>query len=1142
MHICIHMTKYILSLIITILASLTANAFAPDTYAGQSVLGEGRWVKVSVAETGLHVIPTATLRQWGFSDPARVRVYGYGGRRIDDVMTLQSYIDDLPCVASQLTDAGLVFYGVGPDQWVLSTGAHYHRESSPYTSYGYYFLTEGSEPAPSVPVSSTSTPATADNAVSTGRVRLHYEKDLVQASESGPLFVGEDLRNTRTRNFSFATPGRADGTEVWMECQVMHHHVGGAATVSFSVDGSKLAAMSTDKIPATTDSHYNHGSVGVTRNTFRPSDTDSFVLEMTYTPSQPVTKAHLDYISVDYIRNLAFQSGEKEMEFSSNASLLKLDAPGKDVVIWDVTNPLKVAAMAPIAQADGSLVWAGARRGGLSDYVVWNSAEGLPVPALVGKVANQNLHADTDTPDYIIISAPAYNTQAERIAALHRAGEGLEVKIVDPAKIYNEFSSGARDVSGIRKYLKMMYDRGLAAGRPLRYVLLMGRATLDHRQILESTSRLSPLSVPWWVVREPRKSMSDNDGFGTDDFVAMLKDGSGGDLGLDDLSVAVGRLPLLSPEDGNEIIDKLYNYVNKARKSSWKNRLLLLCDDEDQGVHLRQTEAMANLMEATRDQQHLLEKIYIDAYPRSNGTYPQARTDMFRILDEGVAWWFYVGHANNHSWTGDGMLTYTDINSMYLRNVPFVVAATCDFLRWDSETISGGEIMYKERYGGAIGMISATRPVYISDNAYFLNAMGRHTLERDDAGCHLAAGEVYRRAKNDILNSRGEHASNSNRLRFVFMGDPAMRLSTPDNTVRLTAADGVEITEDAQITLAAMANVELTGCIVDADGVVIDDFNGVVSIEIFDAERSVTTYGHGNGKVEAFDTHGDKLFAGATKVEGGRFTIRVAMPGQVADNFRPAAVQMYAYATDSDLEAIGNDRRLYVYGFREPDQADTTPPAIDSFVLNHSGFTDGATVNCEPMIIAHVSDNVGLNLSQSGIGHQMTLQLDGKTTFSDVSSYYTPDADGSAAGTINYPLDGLSKGAHELTLRVFDTSGNSSSRTVTFTAADGIAPQIFEVFTDTNPAVDHANFYVRHDRPENIVEVFVTVYNLMGRPVWSSSAKGVSDSDLSTPVVWNLCDAAGRRVPRGIYLYRATITTDNANYETASRRIAVAAE
>ena len=83
-------------LLLTLVLPLGVSAFSIDTYTDISVLASGRWVKISVAETGLHLISNSDLKKWGFPDPEKVRVYGYGGRRIPDRLSKEQYIDDLP--------------------------------------------------------------------------------------------------------------------------------------------------------------------------------------------------------------------------------------------------------------------------------------------------------------------------------------------------------------------------------------------------------------------------------------------------------------------------------------------------------------------------------------------------------------------------------------------------------------------------------------------------------------------------------------------------------------------------------------------------------------------------------------------------------------------------------------------------------------------------------------------------------------------------------------------------------------------------------------------------------------------------------------------------------------------------------------
>ena len=193
------------------------------------------------------------------------------------------------------------------------------------------------------------------------------------------------------------------------------------------------------------------------------------------------------------------------------------------------------------------------------------------------------------------------------------------------------------------------------------------------------------------------------------------------------------------------------------------------------------------------------------------------------------------------------------------------------------------------------------------------------------------------------------------------------------------------------------------------------------------------------------------------------------------------------------------------------------------------------------MILARVSDDRGINLSTAGVGRQMCITLDDKTSFTDVSQYYTPDADGAVAGDIAYPMSELTDGNHVISLRVWDTDGNYADAKAEFFVSANAAPELFDVYTDANPAHTEANFYLSHNQPDATMTVTVSVYTLSGSPVWSQTETGRSDMFLTQPLTWNLTDNAGRRVERGIYVYRATISSGNDNYSTASRKLAVAA-
>lgn len=1108
-------------------------AFNTSHYAEQSVLAEGRWMKISVDRSGLYRLPAKTLRQWGFTDLSRVRVYGYGGRRIDDALTTANYVDDLPQVQTTTdSDNSIIFYAAGPESREISRSFERYR-LNPYTEAAYYFVTD-SDVEPRA-IETTATPGATDPATSFTEC-LHHELDQLSPGECGVLLVGEDFKYTPTRRFRFELPDRTG--PMGFEVSFVAKTIGVGSDLQFEVNGQAIEPTSSDAIQATGRDGEKHGRL-VRTSHYTNITGNTFDLTITHKSSGIVYNAWLNYIAVNYDRALKLPS-DGNLLFGSQSEALRLDGADAATVIWDVTDHRNIRKV-DFAVNDGGAEWT-SRQGGRREYAAWSSASRLPVPKLVGTVTNQNLHADRDI-DMVIFTHPAWLAQAERIAELHRSEpDKYNVKVVDVDEVYNEFSSGAADVSGLRKYLKMLYDRGAGSAHRLKYALLMGRMTYDERHLTEGVRAIGAPTIPAWQQREESLSLDSEQGFATDDFIAMLEDNTGGNKAGDMISIAVGRLPVTSARDARTAVDKIVSYARKARPGVWKNRVIVLADDGDNGDHYNQSEKFSKGVEDNSNSPFVVEKVYLSAHEKTNGVYPEAREQMYRALNEGVAWWTFVGHATNHSWTGDGMLTFNDINNnLYFRNLPFVYASTCNFLRWDSNTRSGGEIMMFEPNGGAVGMISATRPVYITYNGYLTAAMGRYIGRRDSDGRLLSTGEIYRQAKNNMLDKDGNKVSTENRLRYVLMGDPALRLSTPDRIVRIDSVGDIEAGGDDQIIIAARSMSTVKGSVVTPDGNIDAGFNGVVTVDLYDADRTILPIERDSeGRTfETYDTHGDRLYSGSAVVRAGRFELALAMPAEISNNFRETTISMAAYSDDRLTEAAGLDRSCYVFGFDEDAAADSEAPVIEYLALNHPTWTTGGDVNTEPVLLAKVSDNVGINLSSAGVGRQMTVMLDERTSYSDVQFYYTPASDGTPSGEIAYPMPALTEGPHTIRLRVFDTNGNSATKTVDCFVREGIAPTIFDVYSDASPATTEANFYVSHNRPEGMMTVTVTVYNLLGHQLWSETNTGRSDMFTSTPVTWNLTDGSGRRVGRGIYIYKATITADGETYQTASRKIAV---
>ena len=372
----------------------------------------------------------------------------------------------------------------------------------------------------------------------------------------------------------------------------------------------------------------------------------------------------------------------------------------------------------------------------------------------------------------IIISPPQLLGQSNRIAAIHTAApDNMKVLIVTDEQVFNEFGSGCADVNAMRRMLKMFYDRGKAtpSATTLRYVLLMGGATHDHRRLTPAMSSSPALTLPIW---QSEHCVNESNSFCSDDILTFLEDNSGLSLVNATNSIAVGRIPARSAQSAEIFVRRLEKYVTSPAQSEWRNRIMMFADDGNGGDHMTQTKTMeARMLSTESGSGFTFNKVFIDAYRLTDGTSKEASDRIFSLLDDGVILWSYIGHGSINSLSGDGIFTTANLNSLYLRQPPFFYAATCTFAQFDGSATCGMESLLLTDNGGIIGGLCAVRPVYIARNGVLSDNFGKVALTRDSDGRFIPMGEVVRQAKNMTVDE--------NIRRYVFFGDPALRLATP---------------------------------------------------------------------------------------------------------------------------------------------------------------------------------------------------------------------------------------------------------------------------------------------------------------------------------------------------------------------------
>lgn len=1102
-------------------------AFSASHYAENSALSQGDWAKIEVTETGMQFISDATLRNLGFSDPEKVNVFGYGGQLIPDDLDSP---DDLPVVGSLRVQGGIVFFGKGALNWDTNSdvpGKKYNHIAHPYSDRTFYFVSDVLSER-KLPEEAEALKAEGDE-ITTFLERLVHEQDLTSPMESGRLMLGEDFRTTPARSFKFQLPGNIGNALVVTAfgCKTS----GGTSSISLTANGKQLSATSSDKM-GSSDSKI----VILTKTSKEVVDPGtSLDLGIKFNGSGTVSIAALDYIEVEYPRALNMGSGELYFYLDPiYPSQVKLEGATANTQVWDVTdvtNPI----LLPSNLTGNSLSFV--VNSGYREYIAFDPTR-ISRAVLPGdKVANQNIHA-MEAPGMLVVSPKEFLSAAQRLVDIHRQSDGLEVLVLTPEEIYNEFSSGKPDLSAFRKLLKMWFDRAME-NQDLdytKYCLLMSRPTYDNKMVTQAVQKSGYPRIPIWQSPTGETATTS---YSTDDYIGMLDDVYGSfNIGTAIIHVAVGRMPVKSLNEANTAIDKLEEYVLNPDFGAWRNNLIVIADDQDNATHLNQAEKVVETLRSSEfGRSFIYEKLYLDSYPLEytgvGASYPLATERLLNKWKEGTAFIDYIGHANTKGWGHEYLLTWPNIVAMDNSRLPYIYAATCEFLRWDADDVSGGEVLWLMPNSGVIGMICPSREVLITANGVLNQSTAQFMFDRDEEGKPLRSGDIMVRGKN-------QSNTGTNKLRYGLMGDPSMRMPWPEYRIVVDSINGVDLEEAGEYpVLKARSTVKVSGHLADESGNPMSDFNGVAEISLFDAEKVVTTNANGSdGVVSLYNDRKTRLFVGRTKVVNGEWSTEFMMPAEIENNYMPALLSLYAN-DEMGREANGYSEKLYVYGYDTTAPEDFTGPKIIELYLDSPSFVSGDAVSPNPTLVAKFYDESGISVSEAGIGHNITLELDGKTFYEDVAQYYLPDENESGAGSVTYALTDIDQGSHSLKFTVWDNANNSTSETIEFSISALWKPSIETLTTDVNPATSSVNFIVATDGSTSSMECNIEVYDLWGKRIWRQQAPSMSKTSARTVLGWDLCDSGGARIPGGIYLYKATVKTDTGATVTKTKKLIV---
>ncbi|MFT3885049.1 MAG: type IX secretion system sortase PorU [Flavobacteriales bacterium] len=776
---------------------------------------------------------------------------------------------------------------------------------------------------------------------------------------------------------------------------------------------------------------------------------------------------------------------------------------------------------------------------GLREFIAFRSS-GYLTPTPVGRVPNQDLHSTGLPADMVIVCPQQFMSEAQRLAE-RRASEGLSVVMVTPQQVFNEFSSGQRDVTAIKRYMKMLYDRaGTDPELMPRYLLLFGDGSFNNVSLSLDNQNWIPTYQSLDALRPPYCYTSD-------DYFGLLDD-TEGDASNDLVDIGIGRLPVSSTTQARDAVNKILNYDKLGLSSTgstsctsgndggavdWRNLMLFCADDQDGGgagnepAHTNNSEELANKVKTEHPCLNL-NKIYLDAYVQystpGGQRYPDAEADLRDRVQKGCLLVNYVGHGGEVGWAHERVLDNTTILGWTnLDRLPLFMTATCEFSRWDDPgRTSAGENVFLNPNGGGIALMTTTRIAYSGQNQvlsldfydYALNAT-------DERGRAQRLGDIYRRTK--VAATPPGANTQPNHRNFTLLGDPSMRLALARREARITLPLTDTLGNPVD-TMRALDVVRIQGEVLGVDGTRDTGFNGTVIPTVFDKEETRLTLANDPPSVPLpFKLRNGIIYRGRASVVNGVFSFTFIVPKDINYQVGPGRIGVYAESLDANACGYTNDP--LVGGTNPNAPVDVTGPKIELY-MNDDRFVSGGITTESPLIYAKLSDENGINTLGNGIGHDLVAVLDANAENGIVlNSTYQADKDTYKSGEVRYKLNKLADGRHTVDLKAWDVYNNSSQKSTEFVVAPSAELALAHVLNYPNPFTTHTEFFFEHNRPCQTLDCQVQVFTVAGRLVKTLNRRLNCDGFRSEPLAWDGLDDFGDKLGRGVYVYRLSITT-----------------
>lgn len=1005
-----------------------AYASAADIYAEHSLLASGKWAKIRVSSSGVYQLTDATVRQAGFSNINKVKIYGYGGNLQNEALYANDLArtDDLKEVPQCVVGGKHLFYAKGPVSWTSNSSTV--RRRNPYSDYGYYFITQSDEE-----------PATVDSATfvssfypSPDDYHSLYEVDGYSWYNGGrnlfdptPISVGGSQQVLIT-NTTGSQKGRL----------TVNVSAGGTNQIRIQLNGKDIGTLNVpilDYCKAGQDSgtylldnlKVDGGKDTITIQNVSGEIARLDYVSMAWEKAIPLPNLSGSHPAATYVKNIANQDlhadGQADLVIIIPASRTLLKQAQRLKEFHESHDGMRVNIVA-------------------ADQLYNEFSSGTPDANAYRRylrMLQDRAATEADMPKYLLLFGDCVWDNRMLTADCKRFDPDDFLLVYESENSFSETVCYAGD-----SWMGILAEgAGSDARRELQDVGV-GRfpvTTVAEAKIMVDKTINYSKNQNGGAWQNTIMFMGDD---GNDNIHMKDVDSVANSVGRDYPNFLIKKVMWDAYTRESSATGNTYPEVSKIIRQQQANGALVM----DYGGHGNATLISHESVLGLSD--------FSESRTSNLPLWVTAACDIMAF--DGVT--ETIGEAAVLNEKGGAVAFYGTARTVFTSANKYINHA---FMK-------------------RVLSLQDGKPIALGE---------AHRLAQNDV--MLGTNRYPTPTREDPNKTSPEQDNTENHLQYSLLGDPALSLNLPTAQVVVDEIDGVAVGSGTMPTVKAGSVIKLKGHVAGVEGfngvvtATVRDTQEEITCKLNNTSND------GAEVAFKYLDRTKTLYHGSDSIRNSSFELTFAVPKDINYADGQGMINLYALNTDKTIRANGSCDQFIVGGSAEA-KNDSVGPSIYCYLNSPSFVDGGNVNSTPYFVAEiKDKDGINAAGSGIGHDLQLVIDGDMAKTYT-LNNNFSYDFGTYTSGSTFYSIPELEEGPHRLQFRAWDIQNNSSTAVLHFNVVKGLRPQLFNIGVTNNPARTSTTFIISHDRMESNMDVVIELFDAAGRQMWRHAESGVS--------------------------------------------------